>query len=185
MDYLDARRNMTEMTYEDYTSTLAPNGYYNEHGTLNVATRANGDPEFWSGRNIYFCDEWLYSFMVYYTNVQYWKLNNKGIDYAMAFTPLNRNSLYSYQTDEAMEDFETYLDTFLNVDIISDLQDYVYGFEPEIFFDDDYHLCAEGRTEYTSMLADDLNAYFASPDSDESGDEYYYLDENGELVPGE
>lgn len=185
MEYLDARRNMTEMTYEDYTSTLAPNGYYNDQGTLNVATRANGDPEFWSGRNIYFCDEWLYSFMVYYTNVQYWKLNNKGIDYAMAFTPLNRNSLYNYQTDEAMEDFETYLDTYLNVDIISDLQDYVYGFEPEIFFDDDYHLCAEGRTEYTSMLANDLNTYFASPDSDESGDEYYYLDKNGELVPGE
>ena len=185
MEYLDARRNMTEMTYEDYTSTLAPNGYYNNQGTLNVATRANGDSNFWSGRSIYFCDEWLYPFMIYYTNVQYWKLNNKGIDYAMVYTPLNQNSLYDYQTDEAMEAFEAYLDTYLNVDVVCDLQDYIYGFEPEIFFDDDYHLCADGRTEYTSMIAADLNEYFASPDSDESGDDYYYQDENGELVLAE
>ena len=184
MEYLDARRNMTEMTYEDYTSTLAPTGYYNDRGTLNVITRANGDNEFWSGRSIYFCDSWLYEFMIYYTNVQYWKLNNKGIDYAMAFTPLNRNSLYDYQTDEAIDDFETYLDTYLNVDIVCDLQDYIYSFQPEIFFDDDYHLCDEGRTVYTSMLARDLNAYFASSAADESGDEYYYQDENGELILG-
>ena len=182
MEYLDARRNMTEMDYEAYTSTLAPNGYYNNQGTLNVVTRANGDPNFWSGRSIYFCDEWLYPFMVYYANLQYWKLNDKGIDYVMAFTPLNQNSLYDYQTTEAIEDFEVYLDTWLNVDIVSDLHDYIYGFQPEIFFDDDYHLCADGRATYTSMLAADLNAYFASPDSEESGDEYYYLDEDGEKI---
>jgi len=103
----------------------------------------------------------------------------------MALTPLNQNSLYDYQTEEAIEDLEAYLDSYLNVDIVSDLHDYIYGFEPTIFFDDDYHLCADGRAEYTSMLAADLNAYFASADSEESGDEYYYQDENGELVPGE
>ena len=184
-EYLDARRNMAEMTYEDYTSTLAPNGYYNDHGTLNVVTRGNGSPDFWSGRSIFFCDEWLYPFMVYYTNVQYWKLSELGVDYAMAFTPLNRNSLYDYQTDEDMDAFEAYLDRYLNVDIVCDLQNYIYSFEPEIFFDDDYHLCAEGREAYTSMLADDLNAYFASEKGESSGDEYYYLDEDGELVLAE
>lgn len=184
-EYLDARRNMTEMTYEDYTSTLAPNGYYNDHGTLNVVTRANGSPDFWSGRSIYFSDAWLYDFMVYYTNLQYWKLDEMGVDYALAFTPLNRNSLYDYQTEEGLNDFVEYLDTFLNVDVVGHLTDYIYSFQPEIFFDDDYHLCADGRNTYTLMLAEDLNEYFASDAGLESGDDHYYLDENGELVPGE
>jgi hypothetical protein len=83
----------------------------------------------------------------------------------MAFTPLNRNSLYDYQTDEAMDDFEDYLAENLNVDIISDLQDYI--FDPEVFFDDDYHLAAPAREEYTRMLAEDLNTYFATLDADQ------------------
>jgi hypothetical protein len=103
--------------------------------------------------------------MIYYVNVQYWKLDQMGVDYAMAFTPLNRNSLYDYQTDEAMDDFEDYLAENLNVDIISDLQDYI--FDPEVFFDDDYHLAAPAREEYTRMLAEDLNTYFATLDADQ------------------
>jgi hypothetical protein len=163
--YLEARSSMTDMTYEDYTSTLAPNGYYDIQGTLNVVTKANGSSDFWSGRSIYFCDDWLYSFMIYYVNVQYWKLDQMGVDYAMAFTPLNRNSLYDYQTDEAMDDFEDYLAENLNVDIISDLQENIY--DPEVFFDDDYHLAAPAREEYTRKLAEDLNAYFATLDADQ------------------
>jgi hypothetical protein len=130
-----------------------------------VVTRANGSSDFWSGRSIYFCDDWLYSFMIYYVNVQYWKLDQMGVDYAMAFTPLNRNSLYDYQTDEAMDAFEDYLAENLNVDIISDLQENIY--DPEVFFDDDYHLAAPAREEYTRKLAEDLNAYFATLDAEQ------------------
>ncbi len=166
--YLEARMGMTDMTYEDYVSNLAPNGYYDDQGTLNVITQPNGNPNFWSGRKIYFCGDWLYSFMVYYTNVQYYKINEMGADVLLAFTPLNRNSLYDYQTDEAMDDFEEYLSTNLTAPLISDLQENI--FEPEVFFDDDYHLSAEYRTIYTTQLAGDINAYWASLDATQDGE---------------
>lgn len=103
--------------------------------------------------------------MLYYLNVQYWKLDQLGVDYAMAFTPLNRNALYDYQTDEAMDAFEDYLSENLNVTVISDLQENI--FEPAIFFDDDYHVAAPYREVYTLQLSDDLNAYFASENAGE------------------
>ncbi len=164
--YLDARRDMSPMTYEDYVSSLAPNGYYDIQGTLNVVTRANGSDSFTNGRKIYLGDGWPeYDFMIYYSNVQYWKLQQNGIDYAMAFTPLNRNSLYDYQTDEAMDAFQSYLDENYNINILGDIKDAIY--EPAVFFDDDYHLAAPTRTLYTSKLASDLNAYFAATDAGE------------------
>ena len=126
-------------------------------------TKPNGSDSFWKNRSIYFGDNFLYDFMVDYSNYQYQKLADRGIDCAMAFTPLNRNSLYSYQTDEAMEDFERYLDENLNVAIISDLQENIL--DPAVFFDDDYHLAAPARAEYTARLAEDLNEYFASVDA--------------------
>ena len=162
-DYLNHRRSESETTYEDYVSSLAgTTGYYDDRGTLTVVTKPNGSDTFWKNRSIYFGDNFLYDFMVYYSNVQYWKLDQMGVDYALAFTPLNRNSLYSYQTDEAMEDFERYLDENLNVTVISDLQENIL--DPAVFFDDDYHLASPARAEYTALLARDLNAYFASPD---------------------
>ena len=167
-DYLEARKEQNPTTYEDYVSNLAPNGYYGIQGTLNVVTRANGSDTFWQGRNIYFCDNFLYDFMVYYCNVQYWKLDEMGVDYAMAYTPLNRNSLYDYQTDQAMEEFEQYLKDGLNVDILGDLQEVIW--EPAEMFDDDYHLAAPARAEYTEMLAGYLNDYFAAQDAGETAD---------------
>lgn len=161
-EYLEARAAQKDSTYEDYTSNLAPNGYYGIQGTLNVVTKPNGSPDFWQGRRIYFCGEWLYDYMVYYVNLQYSKLDDMGVGYAMAFTPLNQNSLYDYQTDEAMEDFEAYLDEKLNITIVSDLQENIFA--PEVFFDDDYHLAAPAREEYTRQLAADLNEYFAALD---------------------
>ncbi|MCD8088986.1 MAG: leucine-rich repeat domain-containing protein [Oscillospiraceae bacterium] len=158
--YLTSRASMTDMTYEDYQSTLAPNGYYDIQGTLKIIAKANGSADFHTGRSIYFSGDWLYSYMIYYLNRQYSRLDDMGVTYAMAFTPLNENSLYSYQTDEAMEEFEDYLDEVLNITIVSDLQENI--FEPEIFFDDDYHLSADGREIYTTQLAEDLNEYFAS-----------------------
>ena len=160
-DYLDARKAQNPSTYEDYVSNLAPGGYYNDHGTLNVVTRANGSDTFWQGRNIYFCDYWMYDFMVYYCNAQYAKLRDMGVDYAMAFTPLNRNSLYDYQTDQAIDDFEYYLDMVLDIPILGHLRDAIW--EPAEMFDDDYHLAAPARAEYTEALAGYLNDYFADP----------------------
>ena len=170
-DYLDARRSQAESTYEDYVSSLAgTTGYYDNQGTLTVVTRPNGSDTFWKNRSIgfYAYDEsgqpWFYDFMAYYCNVQYWKLDQLGVDYAMAFTPLNRNSLYSWQTDQMMEDWEDYLAEKLNIPIISDLQENIL--EPSIFFDDDYHLAAPARADYTARLAEDLNAYFASVEAE-------------------
>ena len=162
-DYLNARSAQNDSNYEAYVSNLAPNGYYNLQGTLNVVTRPNGSDTFWQGRNIYFCGLWLYDYMVYYVNAQYEKLDEMGVGYALAFTPLNRNSLYDYQTDEAMEDFEAYLDEVLIATRISDLQENI--FEPAVFFDDDYHLAAPAREVYTTQLAEDLNEYFAAQDA--------------------
>ena len=162
-DFLDARKAQTPSTYEDYVSNLAPNGYYNNHGTLNVVTRANGSDTFWQGRNIFFCDYWMYDFMVYYCNTQYAKLQDMGVDYALGFTPLNRNSLYDYQTMEGIDDFEHYLDMVLDIPIIGHLRDVIW--EPAEMFDDDYHLAAPARAEYTEMLAEGLNAYFADPEA--------------------
>ena len=162
-DYLYHRKSELETDYESYVSNLAgTTGYYDDQGTLTVVTKPNGSPNFWKNRSIYFGDNFLYDFMVYYSNVQYWKLDQLGIGYAMAFTPLNRNSLYSYQTDEAMEDFERYLHENLNTPILSDLQENIL--DPEVFFDDDYHIAAPERTLYTERLARDLNAYFAEQD---------------------
>ena len=162
-NYLTHRREETETTYEAYVSNLAgTTGYYDIQGTLTVVTKPNGSPTFWKNRSIYFSDNFLYDFMVYYSNVQYYRLYDMGVDCALAFTPLNRNSLYSTQTDEAMEDFERYLDENLDVTVISDLQENIL--DPEVFFDDDYHLAAPARAEYTERLARDLNDYFASED---------------------
>ncbi len=157
--YLEARLDMAPQTYEDYVSNLAPQGYYGSQGTLNLVTYANGSPDFWSGRHIYFCDDWLYPFMVRNTNRQYDKLRDMGADVVLAFTPLNRNALYDYQTDEAMDDFERYLSENLTAPRISDLQENFFA--PEVFFDDDYHLCAEYRSIYTAQLAADINAWWA------------------------
>ena len=163
-DYLSHRRGEAETTYEAYVSNLAGTvGYYDNQGTLTVVTKPNGSDTFWKNRSIYFGDNFLYDFMIDYSNYQYQRLADLGIDCAMAFTPLNRNSLYSYQTDEAMEDFERYLHENLNVAIISDLQENIL--DPAIFFDDDYHLAAPARAEYTERLAADLNEYFASADA--------------------
>ena len=165
-EYLEARRDLTPQTYEDYISSLADHGYYDEQGTLNIITRPNGSDSFWSGRKIYLGGGWPeYNWMLYYLNVQYWKLDQLGVDYAMAFTPLNRNALYDYQTDDAMDAFEDYLSENLNVTVISDLQENI--FEPAIFFDDDYHVAAPYREVYTLQLSDDLNAYFASENAGE------------------
>lgn len=163
-DYLEARSAQADSNYEAYTSTLAPNGYYDLQGTLNVVTKANGSDDFWQGRRIHFSDNWLYSYMIYYVNLQYAKLDAMGVEYALAYTPLNRNSLYDYQTDEDMEAFEAYLAENLNTAIISDLQENI--FEPSVFFDDDYHLAAPARETYTTQLAGDLNDYFASLDAE-------------------
>ena len=163
-DFLSHRRGEAETTYEAYVSNLAGTvGYYDNQGTLTVETKPNGSENFWKNRSIYFGGNFLYDFMVDYSNYQYEKLAERGIGCAMAFTPLNRNSLYSYQTDEAMEDFERYLRDNLNVAIISDLQENIL--DPAIFFDDDYHLAAPARAEYTERLAADLNEYFASADA--------------------
>ncbi len=168
-DFLDARRSQTEYTYEDYVSNLAPNGYYDNQGTLTVVTKPNGSPTFWQGRSIgfygidYTGEPWFYDFMADCCNYQYAKLDEMGVDYAMAFTPLNRNSLtYEWQTDELIEEWEDYIASKLNIDIISDMQENIL--DPEVFFDDDYHLAAPARAEYTEHLAADLNAYFAAMD---------------------
>ena len=162
-EYLDARRDLNPQTYETYISNLADHGYYDIQGTLNIITKPNGSDTFWSGRRIYLGGGWPeYNWMLYYLNVQYWRLEQMGVDYAMAFTPLNRNSLYDYQTDEAMDAFESYLSDNLYVTVISDLQENI--FEPSIFFDDDYHVSAPYREVYTLQLADDLNDYFAASD---------------------
>ena len=163
-NYLTHRKSETETTYEAYVSNLAGTvGYYDIQGTLTVVTKPNGSDTFWKNRRIYFGDDFLYDFMVTLSNRQYARLDELGIEHAMAFTPLNRNSLYSYQTDEAMEDFEEYLDENLNTPVVSDLQENIL--EPSVFFDDDYHLAAPARSEYTIRLARDLNAYFASADA--------------------
>ena len=162
-DYLDTRRSQTPAAYEDYVSNLAPYGYYNTHGTLNIITQPNGSPSFWQGRRIFFCDYWLYDFMVDNCNAQYAKLRDMGVDYAMAFTPLNRNSLYDTQTDQGIDDFEYYLDHVLDIPVVGHLRENLA--DPEILFDDDYHLAAPARAEYTERLARDLNAYFGDPDS--------------------
>lgn len=164
-EYLSARRDLNEQTYEDYVGSIAPNGYYNEQGTLKVVTKENGKDDFWSGRRIYLGGGWPeYNWMLYYLNVQYWKLDQLGCDYAMAFTPLNRNSLYDYQTEEAIDAFEAYLAENLNVTVLGDLQENI--FEPAIFFDDDYHVAAPYREFYTLQLAGDLNEYFAAQDAE-------------------
>ena len=162
-NYLSHRKSETETTYEAYVSNLAGTvGYYDNQGTLTVVTKPNGSDTFWKNRRIYFGDNFLYDFMVTLSNRQYEKLDELGIEHAIAFTPLNRNSLYSYQTDQAMEDFERYLDENLNSPVVSDLQENIL--EPAVFFDDDYHLAAPARAEYTVRLAEDLNEYFASVD---------------------
>lgn len=162
-EFLEARKAQNPSTYEDYVSNLAPNGYYDTQGKLNVVTKPNGSDTFWQGRSIYFCDYWMYDFMVYYCNAQYQKLTDMGVDHAMAFTPLNKNSLYDYQTEQELVDFQHYLDSVLTIPILGDIRLAIT--DPAKMFDDDYHLAAPAREEYTARLADDLNDYFADPES--------------------
>ena len=158
-EYLDARREMAETTYEDYVSSLAgTTGYYDLQGTLTIATYPNGMDTFWQGRRIFFCGEYLYPFMVDNLNRQYAKLADMGVGCALTFTPLNRNSLYPEQTEEYFEDFRQYLNDNLNVAILGDVRDCIL--DPAVFYDDDYHLASPARAEYTARLAEELNELF-------------------------
>ena len=174
-EYLTVRKSLTPVTYEDYVNSIAPNGFYDEQGTLQVSVRANGSDAFWKNRRIYlygYTDMYddrsgfLYDHMIFWSNLQYEKLDDLGVRYAMTFAPLNRNALYSTQTEAGIEAFESYLIENLNTPVISHVRDAILP--PAIFFDDDYHLSAEARTDYTLRLADDLNAFFASDGADES-----------------
>ena len=167
-NYLSHRKEENETDYESYVSSLAgTTGYYDIQGTLTVVTRPNGSDTFWKNRTIPLRDNFLYDFMVRYCNYQYSRLDAMGVNYAMAFTPLNRNALKADTTDQDLEDFERYLDENLNVTVVSDIQENIM--EPAVFFDDDYHLAAPARAEYTERLAGDLNDYFAT--LDEGADE--------------
>ena len=171
-EFLDARKAQNQTTYEDYVSNLAPKGYYDGQGTLTVVTRPNGSDTFWKGRNIGFYAydtnglPWMYDFMIYYSNVQYWKMDQMGVEHALAYTPLSRNALYSWQTDEMIDAYEQYLKDNLNTPILGDLQDFLWN--PADMFDDDYHLAAPARAVYTEMIAQELNDYFASQTADET-----------------
>lgn len=160
-EYLDARKAMPDESYEDYVSNMAgTTGYFDLQGTLTVQTRGNGSEDFWQGRTIHFRGNWLHQHMVDRMNLQFSLLSDMGVDYALAFTPLNRNALNAEQTDEEMEDFESYLAENLNAAIISDLQENIM--DPAVFYDDDYHLASPARAVYTERLAGDLNELFAS-----------------------
>ena len=159
-EYLDARRTMAETTYEDYVSTLAgTTGYYDMQGTLTLVTYPNGSDSFWQGRRLIFCGDYLYPYMADNLNRQYAKLADMGVGCALAFTPLNRNSLYPEQTEESFEDFRQYLADNLDVAILGDVRESIL--DPAIFYDDDYHLASPARAEYTARLAEELNEFFA------------------------
>ena len=162
-EFLAARRTMPEESYEDYVSYMAgTTGYFDIQGTLTVQTQPNGSDDFWQGRTLKFRGNWLHDYMVDNLNARYAALDGMGIDYALAFTPLNRNALDPEQTDENMEAFEQYLAENLHVAVISDLQENIM--DPAVFYDDDYHLASPARSEYTERLAGDLNELFASLD---------------------
>ncbi len=161
-EYLDSRADMDPKTYEDYQSTMAPNGYYNNQGTLNVHVRGSS-PDFHSGRSVYLCGEWLYDYMEYYCNYSYSAIEYYGGTPLMSWTPFNYNALSNSPDDPAIDAFQTYLDESLTIPIISNIHDYFYT--GEYFFDDDYHLSYESRLGYTEQLAADINAYLADPEA--------------------
>ena len=163
--YLEARSSLPEAEYEDYVSYLAGTaGYYDEQGTLTLQTAPNGSETFWQGRRIYFCGEWLYPYMVDNLNERYAQLDGMGVDAALTYTPLNRNSLYPEQTAEHMDDFEAYLSDNLNITILGELRENLM--DPAILYDDDYHLASPARAEFTERLAGEINEYFSALDSE-------------------
>ncbi len=161
-EFLESRASMDPTTYEDYKSTLAPNGYYNDQGTLNVHVRGSS-ADFHQGRSVYLCGEWLYDYMEYYCNYSYYAIEYYGGTPLMSWTPFNYNALTNSPDDPAIDAFQTYLDESLNIPIISDIHEYFYT--GDHFFDDDYHLSYESRLGYTEQVAADLNAYFADPEA--------------------
>lgn len=158
-EFLDARRDMDPMSYEDYQCTLAPNGYYNDQGTLNVHVRGSNS-DFWGGRTITICGNYLYDYMIYYCNHAYDTIRECGATPIMSFTPLNINAMQYKPESQEVNDFQDYIEENLDIPVISDIHDYFYS--PENFFDDDYHLSYTSRLGYTEQIAADLNAYFAS-----------------------
>ncbi len=165
-EFLEARKTMPEESYEDYISNMAGTlGYYDIRGTLTVTTKPNGSEDFWQGRKIRFSNSWLYQSMIDNMNGLFAKMDDMGLDYAMAYTPLSRNALYDDQSEEDMAAFQSVLKNYLNVTILGDLQTNLLS--PTIFYDDDYHLASPARAEYTERLAADLNEFFASRESAE------------------
>lgn len=158
-EFLDARREMDPMSYEDYQSTLAPNGYYNDQGTLNVHVRGSS-ADFKGGRSITICGNYLYDYMVYYCNNAYENIRECGATVLMSWTPLNINAMVYAPDSQEINDFQDYIEENLDVPVISDIHGYFYT--GDNFFDDDYHLSYESRLGYTEQVAADLNAYFAS-----------------------
>ena len=157
-EFLEARKDMDPMSYEDYQCTLAPNGYYNDQGTLNVHVRGS-DEDFWGGRTITICGEYLYEYMVNYCNYTYDAIRAHGATPLMSWTPLNINAMLYKPDSQEINDFQTYIEDKLNIPVISDIHGYFYT--GDHFFDDDYHLSYTSRLAYTEQVAADLNAYFA------------------------
>lgn len=159
-EFLESRADMDPTSYEDFRCTMAPNGYYNDQGTLNVHVRGS-NADFHQGRSVYLCGEWLYDYMEYYCNYSYNAIRYYGGTPLMSWTPFNYNALNNAADDPAIDAFQTYLDETLNIPIISNIHEYFYT--GDHFFDDDYHLSYESRLSYTEQIAADLNAYFADP----------------------
>ena len=159
-EFLDSRRDMDPTSYEDFVCSLAPNGYYDDQGGLNVHVRANSTGEtFWSGRTITICGDYLYPYMVYYCNYIYDAIRYNGGTPLMAWTPLNINAMQYKPDSQQIDDFVAYVDDNLDIPMISEIHDYFYT--ADHFFDDDYHLCYESRLGYSEQLANDLNTWFA------------------------
>lgn len=161
-EFLESRADMDPTSYEDFRCTMAPDGYYNDQGTLNVHVRGS-NPDFHQGRSVYLCGEWLYDYMEYYCNYSYAAIEHYGGTPLMSWTPFNYNALTNEPDDPAIDAFQNYLDESLTIPIISNIHDYFYT--GEYFFDDDYHLSYESRLGYSEQIAADLNTYFADPEA--------------------
>lgn len=167
-EFLESRAAMEPTSYEDYICTMAPNGYYNDQGTLKVQVRGS-DADFHQGRSVTLSGNWLYDYMEYYCNYAYASIEYYGGTPLMSFTPFNYNALKNSPDDPAIDAFQNYLDETLTIPIISDIHDYFYT--GDHFFDDDYHLSYASRLGYSEQIAADLNAYFADPEAYSSDSE--------------
>jgi hypothetical protein len=85
-------------------------------------------------------------------------VDSKGAKLLYGFAPVNLSGVESGTTQEEIEEYYDYVESYLDCSFLGDPLNYF--FEREWFYDSNFHMNTAGMTVFTRQLICDLKAYF-------------------------